>query len=58
MSQRTFYLDQASRCAFAASEASLSSRKAELLAAEKAWRKLAQVPEAISLVGAARIMNE
>jgi hypothetical protein len=46
--QKTFYLAQASRCALAAENAKPASRKNELLAAEHAWRQLAEMSEKLS----------
>lgn len=50
MSQKEFYLEQASRYAVAAQGAELLRRRGDLLAAERAWRKLASFAVEPSLV--------
>jgi hypothetical protein len=44
MTQTAFYLEQAARCRIAAERAALSGQKDEHIEAEKAWRRLAQIP--------------
>jgi hypothetical protein len=44
MSERTFYREQAEHCAAAAAQATLQNEKDKFLAAEKAWRNLADGP--------------
>lgn len=49
MSQKEFYLEQASRYAVAAQGTELLRRRCNLLAAERAWRKLASFATDIEL---------
>ena len=55
MTQRTFYLEQATRCAFAASTAGLANQREKFLAAEKAWRSLAELPTMFTALRSARL---
>lgn len=53
MSQRTFYLEQAENCAHCARQTVLENQRDEFLAAEKAWRRLAEIPTMISFTARA-----
>lgn len=55
MLQRAFYLEQADHCAREANYCALDNQRAKFLAAEKAWRKLADMPITIGFVRAAAI---
>jgi len=56
MSQRSFYLEQASKCAVAATECRLPNQRDKFLAAEASWRNLADMPTMIALARAGAVI--
>jgi hypothetical protein len=48
MSGTEFFIEQAERCAAEASNAELANQRDKFLAAEKAWRTLANGPAAVA----------